>query len=126
MKPSSQPLAGCRVLIVEDRYLIAAELAHEVDRMGAEVLGPSATVAAAQEIVAREPLDAALLDVNLEEELAFPLAEALLAKGVPFMFLTGYDSDVLPPEWRDSPRLAKPVNPRLLREELASLCARAH
>lgn len=115
-------LGGCRILIVEDRYLIAAELADEVERGGAEVVGPVGDVAAACKLIAERAIDCALLDVNLEGELAYPLAEALRIKGVPFIFLTGYDREILPEAWRDCPRLTKPVSGRVLRERLAALC----
>ena len=67
-------LTGRRILIVEDRYLIAAELADQIRSMGAEVAGPVSSVAEAAAILARQPIDAALLDVNLDDEMVFPLA----------------------------------------------------
>jgi len=115
---TSLPLAGSRILIVEDRYLMATEMAEEVRRLGAEVVGPSPDLAHATEIVGREAIDVALLDVNLDGELVFPLADILAEKGVPFIFLTGYERDTLPMSWRDRPSLAKPINPRELREQL--------
>jgi DNA-binding response OmpR family regulator len=124
MSQPAETLSGQRVLIVEDRYLIAAEMADEVGKLGGEVIGPARDIEGASQVVASEPLDLALLDVNLDGEPVFPVAQALSAKGVPFIFLTGYDRDVLPPEWRDRPRLAKPVNGRMLREELLKLSAR--
>jgi response regulator RpfG family c-di-GMP phosphodiesterase len=118
---SEGPLAGRSVLVVEDRYLIASEMADAIRDMGARVVGPSRNVAGAQDMVDREPVDSALLDVNLDGELVFPLAEALTERGVPFIFLTGYDEDILPPPWRDRPRLAKPVDRRALCEALVKL-----
>jgi DNA-binding response OmpR family regulator len=114
-------LKGCRVLIVEDRYLIADEIARQVEGLSAEVVGPVATVAAAEKLARSEPLHAALLDVDLDGEAVFPVADALSARKVPLIFLTGYDDWVLPPQWRDHPHLRKPVNPRELRNELAKL-----
>jgi|SRR5689334_8699899 CheY-like chemotaxis protein len=122
---AAEPLAGRRVLIVEDRYLIASEMADEVGQLGGRVVGPLRDVAAATEAALREPPDLAVLDVNLDGEMVYPLAETLKAKGVPFLFLTGYDADILPPAWRDRPRLSKPVNVRQFREELVKLSAPA-
>jgi len=118
------PLAGRRVLIVEDRYLIASEIAEDVRGLGAEVAGPCATVAQATELVAREEVDAALLDVNLDGELVFPLADLLAAKGVPIVFLTGYDSEILPPAWRSRPQVVKPITGRELRRTLTEATGR--
>jgi DNA-binding response OmpR family regulator len=117
----SETLAGQRVLIVEDRYLIASEMADHVARLGGEVLGPSRDVASAAAIVLKEPVDMALLDVRLHDEVVFPLAATLAERGVPFIFLTGYDAQILPPPWRGRPTLAKPINPARLREELVKL-----
>jgi DNA-binding response OmpR family regulator len=117
----STALKGQNILIVEDRYLIACQMAEEVTRLGATVVGPSGDVAAANAAMDGVKIDLALLDVNLDGELVYPLAEALQAKGVPFLFLTGYDGELLPLAWRDSPRLTKPVNGKSLREALLRL-----
>lgn len=121
MSQAAAPLAGQRILIVEDRYLIASEMAEQVGRLGGEVLGPSRDVASAAEILAHERVDVALLDVSLDGEVVFPLAEFLAGRGVPFIFLTGYDADLLPLAWRGRPTLAKPIHPARLRDELVKL-----
>lgn len=120
MSPAKE-LAGRRVLIVEDRYLIASEIADEVRNLGGEVLGPVANLEAASEIVREGRADLALLDVDLDGELVFPVAEELARRDAPFAFLTGYDEQTLPEAWRGRPRLVKPVHPKLLREELLRL-----
>lgn len=121
METVRPPLAGERVLIVEDRYLIASELADQVTRLGGEVVGPVRNVTAAAELLARQTVQIALLDVNLEGEMVFPLAEALADQGVPIIFLTGYDEEVLPPPWRERPHISKPVDPTRLRAVLDTL-----
>ena len=123
MSMASQPLAGRRVLIVEDRYLIASEMADEVRRLGAEVVGPSPDLARARDLITGERLDAALLDINLDGELVFPLADLLARRNVPFVFLTGYDEDVLPEAWHDRPKLTKPIDARDLRRALLAVTA---
>jgi CheY-like chemotaxis protein len=115
--------SGRRVLIVEDRYLIACELADAVSRLGFEVLGPAPSVAQACELLGGEAVDAALLDVNLDGELVFPVAALLAERDVPIIFLTGYDREVLPPPWRGRPSLAKPIEARALRTELEKALA---
>ncbi len=115
---STDLLKGRRVLVVEDRYLIALEMSEAVARMGGEAVGPWPDVRRACECVAAEKLDLALLDINLDGELSYPVAEALASRGVPFIFLTGYDDWVLPEPWRDRPQLRKPVNIRALEQQV--------
>jgi DNA-binding response OmpR family regulator len=112
-------LKGRRILIVEDRYLIAAEIADEVSRLGGDVLGPARNLAAAAEVVSDQRPDLAVLDVNLDGEMVYPLAEKLARGGTPIVFLTGYDDEILPLAWRDWQILVKPVSQRRLREALA-------
>ena len=123
--PDKRPpiLAGRRVLIVEDRYLIASDLEAEVRELAGEVIGPVRSVELGLHSLAAERFDLALLDINLDGETAYPLAQALSDAGKPFLFVTGYDDWALPPEWREWPRLRKPVNRTKLFNELARLCA---
>jgi CheY-like chemotaxis protein len=123
----AKTLSGRRILVVEDRYLIASEIADLLADLGAEVLGPAPHTAAAAEILRTRRPDAALLDVNLDGAMVFPLAEELVRLGVPIMFLTGYDEG-LPDRWRERPKLLKPVDPKLLREAVLQLtdAAAAH
>jgi DNA-binding response OmpR family regulator len=114
-------LAREYVLIVEDRYLLASELAREVERLGGSVVGPARTLAQAADLAGRESVQAVLLDINLDGEMAYPLAEALADHDVPFIFLTGYGAEVLPPAWRGRPRLTKPIDLGRLEVELVKL-----
>ena len=76
---------------------------------GADVLGPASSVERALEILASQPPDAAVLDVDLGGVLVTPVAEALSAAGTPFVFVTALGTlDPLPPHLRDYPRLEKP------------------
>lgn len=105
------PLDGLRILVVEDEYLLAADVARLLEQDGAEVVGPFPTVGQALSHLAKEDMpDFALLDVNLRGELVFPVAELLLSQEVPFLFVTGYDSGALPEIFADQPRLEKPVD----------------
>ncbi|MBI0535918.1 response regulator [Roseomonas sp. KE2513] len=110
MTPSlPRMLADRSVLIVEDQYLIADELRTLVERLGGRVLGPVGQVAAAIRLLAEEKPDLALLDVNLDGEEVYTVAEALSTAGVPFVFATGYDSWIIDPRFSDTPLLEKPV-----------------
>jgi DNA-binding response OmpR family regulator len=125
MSPKRTPLAGLAVLVVEDRYFIAAEIGDEVSRLGGQVLGPTRDIAGAEEILATTRPDLAVLDVSLDGELVYDLAARLKALDVPFLFQTGYDEGVIREDWRDRPRLTKPVNARRLCEELLKLAGRS-
>lgn len=104
-------LAGLRVLVAEDRRLIAAQVAMTLRQAGCRVVGPVATVAAGLAFArGAEPLAAAVLDIDLEGELAYPVAAALRDRGVPILFLTGFGALVIPAAWRDTPRLEKPFD----------------
>lgn len=113
-----------RVLIVEDEYLVAETYRSAVEELGYEVKGPAPTVAFALELLERESVDAALLDVLLRGRLVSPVVRRLREIGVPFVFLSGADvRDVLPEEFHDVPVLDKPTTVeelgRALREMLA-------
>ncbi|WP_027168578.1 response regulator [Mesorhizobium sp. WSM3224] len=116
----SAPLSGLRVLVVEDAFLVALDLADELKAAGCDVVGPAPSVEQALQQIDGVELDGAVLDVNLHGERSFPLAEHLVTLGVPFVFLTGYDSTtVFPDRFQDSPRLSKPFEIRVLIEAVA-------
>jgi DNA-binding response OmpR family regulator len=101
-------LQGLRVLVVEDTLLIADLITSELQEAGCSVVGPVSRVERGLALAAVEPLDGALLDVNLAGEPCFPIAVALAERDVPVAFLTGYGDAALPPEYRGLPRLSKP------------------
>jgi CheY-like chemotaxis protein len=109
MEASLHRLAGCRVLVVEDEYLIADELGRALQEHGAEMIGPVVGLDEALAVVATEDrIDGAVMDLNLRGQFAFPLADALEARQVPFVFATGYDSAVIPRRYQHVPRWEKP------------------
>lgn len=117
-------LAGFRILVVEDEYYLADEARSILSGMGAEIIGPVPTIQQANAMLLNNAqIDGALLDVNLRGELVFDLADALQARGVPFAFATGYDSDVLPDRFADRLVLGKPVRPDLLVEAFQVMMA---
>lgn len=113
-------LNSLRILVVEDNLLTADAIQDVLETSGCEVVGPTATVAGALDLVARSVLDGAVLDVRLGDELAFPVAAALIERDIPFLFLTGYDDLVLPPQYRGMRRLDKPSDMRQLAEIVTS------
>ena len=102
-------LARARVLLVEDEYLLADELARAFRRAGAEVVGPASTLAQGLALAASlRRLDVAVLDVNLGGEAVYPLADKLARRAVPFLFATGYDAPAIDPRYARVPRVEKP------------------
>lgn len=116
-------LEGHRVLVVEDDLAIAMGLEAVLADAGYQVVGPVGWLSQALQTAERETLDAALLDVNLSGERVFPLADALMDRGVPFIFLTGYGTDGLPDRYRRCPTLTKPYRPEALLSVLAQTVA---
>jgi CheY-like chemotaxis protein len=114
----SQKLSG-RVLIVEDESLVAMLLETILEDMGCTPVGPASTIDEGLALATgAEPLDAALLDVNVAGRQVFPIAEALKARGVPFVFSTGYGESGLSDEWRGHPTVQKPFTESAIREAL--------
>jgi DNA-binding response OmpR family regulator len=103
-------LAGHLVLVVEDDYFIAEEICAALREKGASVIGPAADVEHGRMLMARQPLDCAVLDVNLHGEHVFQLAGELRARGVRSIFATGYDAAFLPLAFRDAIYLQKPID----------------
>jgi DNA-binding LytR/AlgR family response regulator len=107
-----ESLKGRCLLVVEDEYLIAVDLAASLELLGAEVIGPAASVQEALSFVETDGsrLDGAVLDINLRNERVYPVADSLMARGVPFVFTTGYDATALPISYACAPRCEKPVD----------------
>ncbi len=117
---SERPRA--RVLIVEDEYLVAETYRSAVEELGYEVKGPAPTVEFALDLLERDPVDCALLDVLLRGRLVIPVARRLQEIGVPFVFLSGADvRDVLPDEFHDVRVLEKPTTPDELGAALSEM-----
>lgn len=114
-------LDGKRVLVVEDEYYLATDLARALQGAGAEVLGPYSSEAEALADLERHRPDVAVVDINLGAGPSFKLAEALKDGGVAFVFVTGYDEEVFPPEFEQVARLQKPIQLRQIINEVAEL-----
>lgn len=98
-----------RILLVEDEPLIAMMLEDFLDALGKTLAGTADSVAPALALVEAGGIDAAILDVNLRGgEQSWPVADALAAQGIPFLFATGGTQDGLIEAHRDRPTLAKP------------------
>ena len=114
-------LDRCRILVVEDEYLLAEELTQELADLGAFVLGPVASVDTAVALLEREAApDGAILDVNLGGEPVFPLADHLIARGIPLIFTTGYDPATLPARYLHVPTCSKPFTTARVTEAIGN------
>lgn len=115
MTIDASPLAGRRILVVEDDFVIADALAMFLKAYGAEIAGPvGGTKGALALIAADERIDRAILDINLRGETIYPVADALRSRNVPMVFLTGYDETAVAPGYADVPRFQKPAVPDAL------------
>jgi DNA-binding response OmpR family regulator len=122
--PEAARLAGARVLVAEDEAVIALEIDATLREHGCAVLGPTASAADTLALLARERPDAVLLDVELLDGPATPVAEACAARGVPFALATGYgEGEIAAPALAAAPRLGKPFTADELRRVLAALLA---
>lgn len=100
----------CRVLFVEDEALVAMLIEDMLLELGVEVVGPASKLETALELAKRAELEAAVLDIKVGGALTFPVADILLARGVPVVFATGYGLSVLPDRFRDTLTLHKPFD----------------
>ncbi len=115
-------LAGCRVLVIEDEYFLADDIVQALTSLGAAVVGPYGDLDEAINAVDRDiVIDAAIMDINLREEMVFPLARLLRARKVPLVFTTGYDSESVVPDLKDVRLWGKPLDIKAMTRELASL-----
>ena len=113
------------VLVVEDEWLLADMVEQQLIDLGHSVVGPAPSVALALELIARVHVDCAVLDVNLGGEKSFPIAEALIAARIPFLFMTGYVSKDLPGHFSEVPIVHKPIEPIAFEQQLRLLSAAA-
>jgi CheY-like chemotaxis protein len=122
-EPPENPLAGRRVLVVEDSPVVAEAADDMLRDMGCVVVGPATTMAPALQMAGEEQLDAAIVDVNIRGGKAFPVLRILHGRAIPFLLTSGYADWTMPEEWQDQPRLPKPYTPNQLRESLVELLA---
>lgn len=89
-------LFGRRVLLVEDEMLVRMLIEDMLAELGCTVIGPAIDLEQALALAAEAEIDIAVLDLNIDGERSFAVADTLAARGVPFIFATGYASDGLP------------------------------
>lgn len=115
------PLSSRRILIVEDESLVAMLLETILEDMGCVTVGPISNIEDALTLLSGDEagtLDGALLDVNVAGREVFPVADVLKARGVPFVFSTGYGQGGLPDEWRNQATIQKPFTEAAVEQAL--------
>ena len=124
MIPQAQPAQAKRILVVEDELMIRMLLEDMLGELGYTVTAEAARLEDALEAAKTADFDLAILDVNLDGQPVLPVADALVARGMPFVFATGYGERGLPESYRDRPMLKKPFQmdglKRMLQNALAS------
>jgi DNA-binding response OmpR family regulator len=115
------PCRHHRVLLVEDEWLIAAQMVDVLTAEGFEIVGPAPNVHRAITLLENNDVCVAILDVNLGKEKSFPVADALAEGNIPLLFVTGYLDRDLPPQFAGRPLLSKPVDFRQLQGVLQQL-----
>lgn len=115
-------MAHYRILVVEDEPIIAIEIENTLNAMGCEIVGPVARLSQAIALASDRDLDCAVLDVNVRGGSITPVAELLLARGVPLLLTTGYSEFALPECLVHVPRLTKPYSNDGLVNEVRRLC----
>jgi CheY-like chemotaxis protein len=123
---TSSALRDLRILVVEDEFLIAMNLVDALENAGSFVLGPVASVAKAiSKIESEAHIDAAVVDVNLGGLLAFPVADMLVARKIPFIFTSGYEDNVLKTRYSQVKNCLKPYHFRAMEEALVEAMSRS-
>ena len=111
-----------RLLVVEDEMLVAMEISEALKSEGWEILGPAGTVEEAFGLLTGDQLpDIAVLDINLNGKLVYPVADLLLSRGIPLLFCTGYESSDHVDRYQGCPVIRKPTNLRALIDEIQHL-----
>ena len=117
---AQSPPPAMRILIVEDELMIRMLLEDMLSELGHSIAGEAARLEEALEAAKTVDFDLAILDVNLNGEPISPVADALAARGTPFVFATGYGERGLPECHRDRPTLKKPFQLEGLKQMLES------
>jgi PAS domain S-box-containing protein len=105
---------GQRILLVEDEALVAMMIAECLTESGHTVIGPLSRASDALQAATDGDYDAAILDINLGDGMAYPVADIVSARGLPFVFVTGYEADTIDERFSHVPILQKPIERQML------------
>ena len=118
--PQPLPVSGKKILVVEDELLVGMMIRDILDELGFTVLGPVPTVAEALAIARDANIDGAILDVNIRGDLVYSVADVLSARGIPFVFATGYLPNGIDSRYAGIPVFEKPVSAEAISRVFAS------
>jgi PAS domain S-box-containing protein len=113
---AAMPPAAKRILLVEDEALIAIMMNEALRELGIGVVGPIGTIPQAMASARDEQIDGAVLDVNLAGQPIYPVADILASRGIPFVFVTGYNAEGIDRRYAHVPVLEKPIEPDMLQQ----------
>jgi CheY-like chemotaxis protein len=117
-------LSGRRLLVVEDEMLVLLMIEDMLADLGCEAITAAATVVQALALIDTQRFDVAMVDMNLNGTTTYSVADLLAARGVPFVFSTGYRDHAMEDGYRDRPVLKKPFMEQDLAEALTRLLPR--
>lgn len=101
-------LAGLRILVVEDEMMVAMLIEDFLEEFGCTIVGPVGSISEAIRLAATEGIDGAMLDMNIDGQPIYPVAEELAHREIPFIFVSGYDAEHFQGEYKTRPKLSKP------------------
>lgn len=112
-------LAGRRILVVEDEFFLSLDICTQIENCGGVVVGPAPTLDQGYELFYTRPLpDGGILNIRLGRDMTYPLADDLLAAGVPLIFASSENRASIPQKYANVPLLGKPVNMMRAAEQL--------
>jgi CheY-like chemotaxis protein len=114
MTNENTAMSRLHILVVEDESMVAMMIEDMLEDLGHKVVATSGRMPDASKLVAAASADLAILDVNLNGEETYPLADSLAARAIPFIFATGYGSSGIKADWSGVPVLQKPFQSREL------------
>jgi CheY-like chemotaxis protein len=125
MSSKAKAAAGKRVLVVEDELMIRMLLEGMLTDLGHTVAAEAGAIDEALSLAKQAEFDIAVLDVNLNDQPITPVVEALIQRGVPFVFASGYGQRGVPEAYRQNPTLQKPFQVEALAQALDAAFAKA-
>ena len=121
LRDCAQLLRGCRVLVVEDEFFLALDLESELRARGADVVGLIGDLPQAKRSIERLTFDVAVININLHGEDAYPVADELARRQIPFVFATGYTAGAIPTRFQDVSHWEKPFAMQEFSKDIARL-----
>ena len=105
----TERLRGLSILVVEDEYFIAMQIADTITRCGGAVVGPAANLEKARDLARQETVDGVILDLMLNGKTSLPFADELMSRSTPVILATGYAQSQLPEQYSKFPQVTKPL-----------------